>query len=252
MPSGSVTTLSPAIVALVTQTMQAALQAHASSSAAGLTLPSSNAPSTSSSPPSLGSVAASLCDSGTGFQSGQATSATSQGRPVPFVVPSFVLTFAAPQLTLVSSMARSLSGVSTGTSRVNDAVSVPSQTSSILTEQLFVVGPGFSAVPAKLISQIVAGKYVDLSNLLAANLACSDPEPQLLLDGRLVLTTPPKKQRRHIQDLASWTEAFTIFALILTTYFPQRWKDLTLYKLLILRIHRQFNGQVWFAYDQAF
>jgi hypothetical protein len=180
--SGPVTTLSQAIVALVVQTVQADFQAHASL-AAGFSLPSSNALSSSSSPPSLGSIASSFCDSGTGFQSGQATSATSQGRPVPFVVPSFVLTFAAPQ-------------------------------------QPFVVGPGFSPVPPKLVSQIVAGKYVDLSDLLAANLVRSDPEPQLLLDGRLVLTTPPRKQRRRIEDLASWTEAFTIFALVLTAYFP--------------------------------
>ena len=80
----------------------------------------------------------------------------------------------------------------------------------------------------------------------------SDPEPQLRLDGRLVLTTLPKKQRLRIDDIASWTEAFTIFSLVLTTFFPQRWKDLTVYKLLILRIYRHFNGRVWFAYDQAF
>ena len=49
-----------------------------------------------------------------------------------------------------------------------------------------------------------------------------------------------------------WSEAFTIFTLILTSYFPHRWKDLTSYKLLILRTYRQFSGHVWLAYDQAF
>ena len=29
-------------------------------------------------------------------------------------------------------------------------------------------------------------------------------------------------------------------------------KDLTSYKLLIIRTYRQFNGRVWFAYDRAF
>lgn len=118
-----------------------------------------------------------------------------------------------------------------------------------MADQLFVVGTGFSRIPAKLVSQIVSGKYVDLSELLAANLVRSDPEPQLLLDRRLLLTTPPKKQRRRIDDIASWTEAFTIFSLVLTIFFPQRWKDLMVYKLLILCIYRHFNGQVWFAYD---
>ena len=36
------------------------------------------------------------------------------------------------------------------------------------------------------------------------------------------------------------------------SFFPHRWKDLTLYKLLILRISLQFSGRVWLAYDKAF
>ena len=37
-------------------------------------------------------------------------------------------------------------------------------------DQPFVVGPGFPPVPAKLVAQIVAGKYIDLSDLLTVNL----------------------------------------------------------------------------------
>ena len=45
---------------------------------------------------------------------------------------------------------------------------------------------------------------------------------------------------------------FTIFALILMSCFPHRWKDLTSYKFLILRTYRQFSSHVWLACDQAF
>jgi len=101
-------------------------------------------------------------------------------------------------------------------------------------DQPFVVGPGFSPVSAKLVVQIVASKYIDLSELLAVNLVQKEPEPQLLLDGRLVLTSQPKKQRRCIEDIASWMEVFAIFSLILVSSFLNRWKDLTQFKLLIL------------------
>ena len=47
-------------------------------------------------------------------------------------------------------------------------------------------------------------------------------------------------------------EAFTFFSLVLTSYFPNRWLDITQYKLLILRTYRQFSGRVWLAYEQAF
>ena len=119
-------------------------------------------------------------------------------------------------------------------------------------QQPFVVGPGFSLVPAKLVSQIVAGKFVELHELLSTNLVLNEPEPQLLFDGRLVLTSTPKKPKRRVDDITSWLEAFSIYCLILSSHFPHRWKDLMQYQLLILRTHRQFAGRVWLAYDRAF
>ena len=72
------------------------------------------------------------------------------------------------------------------------------------------------------------------------------------MDGRLVLTTQPKKPRRRIEDIATWLEAFAIFSLIVVSHFPHRWRDLLQYQLLILRTHRHFSGRVWLSYDQAF
>ena len=60
---------------------------------------------------------------------------------------------------------------------------------SPLVDQPFIVGPGFSPVPVKLVLQILAEKYIYLSELLPTNLQLKEPEPQLLLDGRLVLTS---------------------------------------------------------------
>ena len=67
-------------------------------------------------------------------------------------------------------------------------------------DQPFIVGPGLSPVPAKLVPQIVTGKNIDVSDSLAVNLVLREREPQLLFDGRLVLTSQPKKQLRHIKD----------------------------------------------------
>lgn len=40
----------------------------------------------------------------------------------------------------------------------------------VMADQPFVVGPGISPVPAKLVSQIVVGKHIDLGDLLPVNL----------------------------------------------------------------------------------
>ena len=232
-PSSSAA-LAPEIVALVSQTVQAALQASQfhPSPAIENSVPSSAA---SSSPDTLNSSAASLA-SGTGFQLAQSSS-TTQGRNIPIVLPSFVSTFNAPASALASASAHATGSFSLP----SEAFLAPHAKSSTLADGPFVVGPGFSPVPGKLVSQILRGTFVDLSKLLSANLVSSDPEPHLMLDGCLVLTAPPKKQHRQIEDITSWTEAFTIFSLVVTSSFPQHWKDHT-YKLLILRIHRQFSG----------
>ena len=107
--------------------------------------------------------------------------------------------------------------------------------------QPFVVGPGFLTGPAKVVSHIVAGKFVDLHEQLSAKLVLNEPEPQLLFDGRLILTSTPKKLKRHVDDIISWLEAFSVYCLILNSHFPHRWKD-----------SRQFAGRVWLAYDLAF
>ena len=49
----------------------------------------------------------------------------------------------------------------------------------VVADQTFMVGPGVSPLLVKLVSQIVASKYVDLCDLLPANLQVKEPEPQL-------------------------------------------------------------------------
>lgn len=148
-----------------------------------------------------------------------------QGGPTlsaSMVVLSFVSTFAMP--------ARSSSVCSTSIySLMNSATCDVAVRSAVLAmDQLFVVGPGSSPVPAKLQAQIVAGKYIDLNDLLAVNLVQKELELRLLLDGQLVLTSQPKKQPSHIKDITSWMEVFAIFSRILVSYFPNHWKKFTL------------------------
>ena len=166
-----------------------------------------------------------------------------------FVVPSFVSTFATPVMS-VSSLALNAANSMLGAScDISNAVQT-----SVLADQPLVVGPGFSLIPVKLVTQILARKFIELSNLLPANLQSKDPEKQLVLEGHLVLTSQPKKSRRRIANIVTWLEA-SIFSLVLLSHFLHRWKDLLQYQLLMLRTahtHRHFSGRVWFAYDQAF
>ena len=118
-------------------------------------------------------------------------------------------------------------------------------------QQPFVVGPGFSPIPAKIVTQIVSGKFVGLDKLLSTKIVLMESKAQVLFDGHLVLTSGPKKFKRPIEDIASWVEVFSTFTLVLTSYFPHRWKDLCQYQLLILQTHSQFAGRAWLSYNGA-
>ena len=52
--------------------------------------------------------------------------------------------------------------------------SIPAPPARVL-DQPFMVGPGFSPIPAKLVARISTGKYIDLSDHMAANLLQVDP-----------------------------------------------------------------------------
>ena len=236
--SSSSASLSPEIVSLIAQSVQAAGTAEQAKS--------SSSPATSISSSAIGGVPAIATPAAIVAQ-------PSAGRPVStssVSVPSFLSTFTAPALPALSLAASSLGGSSHVESNVAVA-SVPSP-ASIVADQPFVVGPGVSPFPAKLVSQIMAGKYVDLCHLLPANLRVREPEPHRLFDNRLVLTSQPEKSSRRIEDIPTWTEAFAIFPFILVSHFPHRWRDLLQYHLLILRTHRPFSGRVWLAKDGAF
>ena len=259
--AGSEGGISPALASFIAQTVQAALAAERS--AHGLppvsTTPtqstavevSHSSVSVSMANSCFGGISSSLGSSASNFLAA-GTGLSQQGRPAfsfNMVVPSFVSTFSNPSMS-ASVSSQSVSSLQNDATR--DVADRSAMLPSPLLDQPFIVGPGFLPVPAKLVAQIVAGKYIDLSDLLAVNLVQREPEPQLLFDGRLVLTSQPKKQRQRIEDIASWMGAFAIFSLILVSHFPNRWKDLMQYQLLILRTYCHFSGRVWLAYDQAF
>ena len=78
---------------------------------------------------------------------------------------------------------------------LSDSSLVASLPSGPLLQQPFVVGPSFSLILAKTVSQIVAGKYVDLGDLLSVNIVQTKPESQAFLERHLVFLPSTKKQR---------------------------------------------------------
>ena len=114
----------------------------------------------------------------------------------------------------------------------------------------FVVGPGHAPIPAKLVKKITSGEFVELADLLSTNLRAVDLEPQSFLDGKLLVSR--KRRLVEVEDILTWTEAFTIYQMVICASHPYRWSDLTKYKLLIIQTARHAPGRSWLEYDTAF
>ena len=104
-------------------------------------------------PSQLVAQASSFATSGFGFASSSPATATplASGRPNNFVVPTFVSTFSAP----IPLLALSASSSTINVALPSNAVSATPLAPLLVLHQPFVVGPGFSPVPAMLVSQIV-------------------------------------------------------------------------------------------------
>ena len=151
--------------------------------------------------PSLFQQTATFLPSGDLFQEQQPmpSPSASQSRPN-FTVPSFVAIFATPHSLVLST------SITAGTSvpvPFSDSSLVANLPSGPLLQQPFVVGPSFLPILAKTISQTVAGKYVDLGDLLSVNILQTEPQTQAFLDGCLVFLPSSKKQRHRIKDIVT-------------------------------------------------
>ena len=126
-------------------------------------------------------------------------------------MPSFIPTFSTlPATSLPSSsslMASSMSPLfATGRSlpqfEANLALPLPKA------EKAFVVSPGHAPVPHKLVGKITNGQFMDLADLLSANLRSPEQEPQTYLDGKLIVSSskrPSKRRLDEVKDVLTWT-----------------------------------------------
>ena len=114
----------------------------------------------------------------------------------------------------------------------------------------FVIGPGYSPIPNKIVSKIISSQFVELADLLPDNLKIKETEPQMFLGDKLVVV-PARRQTMEIQDILTWVEAFTIYSLVLCLTAVEIGRSVTLLVFNNPDV-KQILGQAWQQYDTAF
>ena len=113
------------------------------------------------------------------------------------IVPSFISTYcmlgnsSLSHPSLFGSQGASSGALPTTSQFFSLTFSTPTLAHSVTSflHKTFVVGPGYSPIPEKLVTKIKAGQFVDLVDLLPENVKAQDSEPQMYLEGNLLMSS---------------------------------------------------------------
>ena len=114
------------------------------------------------------------------------------------------------------------------------------------------IGPGLTSLPARLVEDIQANKYIDFADLPPAKGRSRQPTP--MLEGQVVLVQAADlmQSRRVIPDLATWTQCFGLYMAVITKSQPDRVPELLAYQSLVARASQKYKWPAWVVYDQNF
>ena len=121
-----------------------------------------------------------------------------------------------------------------------------------VTPVLVPVGPGFQALPKKLVEKITANECIDFAELPPAK-GKSRPLPQST-EGQVLVVQAADLMQTHriIPDLATWSQCFTLYVAVLAPTQPERIRDLVAYQAIIAKASLKYKWPSWVVYDQNF
>ena len=118
-----------------------------------------------------------------------------------------------------------------------------------------------TTIPQRTRDRILSGEFLDLSELLVDPVGLA-PNPSStgvqmhLMDGTPVRLTqefsPKASTWRHVCDLATWLEAWTVVLHTILQAAPERASELVGYQAIITEANRKFVPDGWLEYDRQF
>ena len=116
------------------------------------------------------------------------------------------------------------------------------------------IGYGIPSVPAKVKEKILAGEYIDFTELPPAKGKALLPSTLSSSEGSLLLINSADlhQHKRFISDLGVWIQCFAIYMGIICSQHPHRLPDLLGYMCQISRASQRYKWPSWVVFDQNF
>ena len=115
--------------------------------------------------------------------------------------------------------------------------------------------PSLSVLPDKLRGRIERREFIDFDDLLPDRLGVEPDVVQLAVGANRsvqLVQKPTQAQRRHVHDVASWLEAFTVYTRVIVAAAPDRANDLLAYQATILDANNSYHVDAWLSSDRRF
>ena len=115
-----------------------------------------------------------------------------------------------------------------------------------------VIAPGLPGLKKGLIDSILAGQYIDFTELPPAK--GRTKALNSMLDGQVVLlqTSDFLQAKRLIPDLGIWIQCFSLYMAVILTKQPERATSLLLYQSSIAKLSQKFKWPAWVIYDNSY
>ena len=110
---------------------------------------------------------------------------------------------------------------------VRESVPAPILTTGITSSfnQAFIWVPGRPPVPAKLVSHILTGNFIELSGLMPENLDAPTTEStSFAIKGRSIVptTTTLSRKKTEINGILTWIECYNSYISVITAFQPEK------------------------------
>ena len=126
------------------------------------------------------------------------------------------------------------------------------ESAAVKASALVPMGAVLPAISKRMLNKILAGEYVDFTELPPAR-GKARSVPQSLEGQILIVQSSDLMQARQvIPDLATWVQCFALYAAAIASKHPARQPDLMAYMCTIAKASQKFVWPSWVVYDQNF
>ena len=112
-------------------------------------------------------------------------------------------------------------------------------------QSLVYITSGLPPIPAKLVTRIQEGRFVEMAELSPIQLGLLDSPDYKQFKGS-------KSKLQEVTNIVEWVQCFGTYIAIITRTEPYRITDLLGYQNLIIQSYQKYQKGCWVAYDREF